>query len=219
MALEIIVFDFDGTLANTPERIIKYGNEVLVNHGYPAVSKEEVEKMRALHAKEVLIKHLNIKWYSGYKWLLLPGMLEEGRKLFAKTQDSVMPYEGIVDIINELAKTKKIITVSSNKKEVIETTFKRWGLDCNEVHHCAKLFGKGYELKRIIRENKLQYKKDKIIYVGDEVRDAYACYYAGIGMVAATWGLNSAEAFKNMGFPKEYMVDSPKEMDKRLREL
>ena len=207
-------------LYETPEKeIIACANKALAKGNYPALSEEKIEKLRALHAKDVIIDHLNIKWYSLYKWLQIPGLLEEGRRLLAEKRDDILPYGGMREIINKLAEKKEIIVVSSNKKETIEYALKKHEIKYHEIHHCVKLFGKGIELNRIIKEKGLEKDRDKIIYVGDEVRDAYACYFARIGMLAVMWGLNNAEAFRNIGFPKEYMVNTPAEMDKRLREL
>ena len=219
MTLEAVIFDFDGTIFDTKSKIIHCANNVFMNHGYNALTEEKVEKMRAMHAKEAIVSHLNIRWNTLYRWLQIPGMLDEGRALFEKSRDSILPYDGIVPIINQLGETKDILIVSSNRKKTIEHATNKWGLNYDEIHHCVKLFGKGIELRKIIKKRGLQYKKDKIIYVGDEVRDVYACYYAGIGMLAVTWGFNNEEAFRNMGFPKEYTVHSPQEMAKRLREL
>jgi len=211
--LETIIFDFDGTIADTQNIILQCINELAEKYKFNSVSNDEVEKLRAMHPEDFIKNHLGIPFYK------IPILLTEGLNLFAKKRDSILPYDGIIEIIQNLAKEKEIIVVSSNKKEVISSTFGRWGLKCEDIHHCAKLFGKGWELKKIIAKKGVGYDRNKLIYVGDEVRDVYASRMARIGMLAITWGLNNEEAFRNIGFPRDYIVNSPQNMEKRLREL
>jgi len=211
--LETIIFDYDGTIANTREIIIECVKKLGEKYNFKVPSDEEIERLRALHAEDFIKNHLGIPMYK------IPCLLAEGWELFSKKRESILPYDGMVKIIKNLARDYDVIVLSSNKHDTIASTFNKWGLKCDDIRHSTQLFGKHHELKKIISEKRMKYSRDKLIYVGDEVRDINACHNAKIGMLAVTWGLNNEEAFRNIGFPREYIVISPAEMEKRLREL
>lgn len=55
-------------------------------------------------------------------------------------------------------------------------------------------------------------KKDRILYVGDELRDIEACKRAGVTVVWVDWGLDLPETVR--GANPEYMVSKPEEIYK-----
>ena len=71
------------------------------------------------------------------------------------------------------------------------------------------VFGKGKVLKKLITKNNL--KKERVFYVGDEVRDMNAGKKSKVITVAVSWGFNSKEALKKE--KPDYLIDSPSELE------
>ena len=76
------------------------------------------------------------------------------------------------------------------------------------VRCSSKLFGKGREIRRILRQEKLS--PSEILYIGDETRDIEAAKETGLRMAAVTWGYNSESALLAMA--PDHLISSPGEL-------
>lgn len=217
MVIKTVVFDFDGTIANTKDLVVECTNEILQRHGYKPMTEADIEKFRALDLKEVLNRHLGVELYK------IAPMLAEGWDLFYQKRKAgdIRPYDNILASLESLKKDKEVMVLSSNPSKNIEDIFEDWefNFDRSKIHHANLLFGKHIEINRIIRDGGYEQRKKEILYVGDERRDVNACHKSGLGMVAVTWGFNNERAFQNMGFPQEYIVHTAKDMEDRIRSL
>lgn len=215
MAIETVVFDFDGTVADTKALIFECGSEVLRRHGYPTPTPEDVERLRAFDLKEVFSHHLGVEWYH------IPKLFLEGRKLFTERHHAgaIKPYPGMLAVIEGLRRDLRVLILSSNDPQIIEDSFKSWNVECPQIYH-GPLHSKHLGLDRIIRERRLRSRKDTIVYVGDETRDYDACRWFDIRMLAVMWGLNNREAFmKKRGFPESGLMESPVQLETSIRAM
>jgi|GEM_PF-2474752 len=150
-------------------------------------------------------------------------------------------HEKIVDEVNKLStgqnpshKKYEILILSSNRPDSIYPIIHEQGLLCANVYHSIRLFGKDHELKRIMMEHGWRKKKllalsnghsqnmhvsgiysydtSKILYVGDEMRDVYACQKLGVHMLGVTWGFNNETALKRAGLQEDHLVHNPSEL-------
>jgi phosphoglycolate phosphatase len=208
VAIETVIFDFDGTVADTKALIIECGSEVLRRHGYPIPTAEAVERMRAFDLKEVFSRHLGVEWYH------IPRLFLEGRKLFTERHQAgaIRPFPGMIEAMAALRERHRLLILSSNEPQIIEDCFRVWGCECPQIYH-GPLHSKHLGLDRIIRERRLRRRRDSIVYVGDETRDYDACRWFDVGMLAVMWGLNNREAFmKKWGFREASLVNSPADL-------
>lgn len=174
--IETIVWDFDGTQADTLEIITKIGKKLAKKYLEKDLGQEDIESFRGLDAKQIvktLFRETNtnekekqdrykiIPTLKMHMHLLfsLPKMLNEGSREFHEHRDTIEPYDGIVDIIKSLSRQDyENITLTSNRKETVHQIYQRWNLKCMEVYHCTSflgfpsLFGKTECLKTIIKE-------------------------------------------------------------------
>ena len=198
-----IVFDFDGTLADTFD-IIK--NIALKEYGEYDV---DVDLFKHVGAKG-LLKKVNIP-----RWKLPQMMLHVSSKLRKSKEINLFP--DIIEMIIELKSNYKLGIVSSNSNEIIYETLKKFELKdmFDFIYSESSLFGKHLVLKRMCKKHRLNSRN--VIYVGDEDRDIIAAKKAGIKTIAVTWGFNSKEKLSREN--PDYLVDSPMQILEVLSQI
>src|SRR3989344_8347578 len=160
-----IIFDFDGTIADTLDAGLPIYNEMARKHGFKEI--RNLEGLRSITLREFIKRHK----ISRLRFLFY---LRELLKRLNKDMNIVKPYKGMDNVIEKLNKKYKLGIVSANSKENILKF-----LELNEMRYCFDfvynyplLLGKSKAFKKIIKEKKL--KKDEIIYIGDDHSDITA---------------------------------------------
>jgi phosphoglycolate phosphatase len=201
--IKYIVFDFDGTLADTFDVIKNIAMNESSEHDI------DVELFKSEGAKGML-KMLNIP-----RWKI-PGMiLNVTNKL--RNSKNIKLFPGIVDLLINLKKDYKIGILSSNSKEIINDTLKEYDIEnlFEFVYSESSLFGKHSVLKRMCSKHNID--PLEVIYVGDEDRDIIAAKKANLKTIAVTWGFNSNEKLSKES--PDYLVDSPMQILEALQSL
>mgnify|MGYP001554125436 CR=1 FL=1 len=177
---KIIIFDFDGTIADTMSMTYHIYEKMAQKYGMPVLSREAIQEYKKLPLKERLNKQ-------GIPFYMVPKLLSESQMLQKEFKDEAVPFEGIIDVLNELSETFKLIIISSNHKKFIKYFLKSYNIFLfDKVFGKAALFGKASVIKKALK--KLGYKKSEAIYVGDETRDVMACRELGIDLISVSWG-------------------------------
>ncbi len=179
----LIVFDFDGTLADSVDALIDALNDVAKRHGYRGMA--EAKAVRTLSTRK-LLKELGVPFWRA------PGLLSEWRAAFGDNESHVAFHKGIPAALRRLEKRADLAVVSSNHVELIERVLKKARLRSLfvEVLH-GGFFTKNRTFKRLLRDRKLR--PDRMLYVCDETRDIHAARRAHIASCAVTWGMQDAE--------------------------
>ncbi|HRX55884.1 MAG: HAD-IA family hydrolase [Verrucomicrobiales bacterium] len=184
----LLVFDFDGTLADTIETGLTIYNEIAGDFGLRTVSREEVQTLRNLNTR-ALLHHL------GISRILAVRVVTRIRRQLTKRIDSVQPFPGTIDAIRTLSTDGfRIGILSSNAAENVKQFLKRHSLlDCFRfVEAGASLFGKASRLKSLLKAQAES--PETCLYIGDETRDIEAARLAGMPSIAVCWGANGREA-------------------------
>ena len=191
--IKYIVFDFDGTIADTFD-VIK--NVVMKEFGEYDF---DFELIRSEDSKG-LLKKMNIPLWK------LPEMALKVTSRLRKNNDFKM-FPGIIDLLNILKENYKIGIVSSNSKENIINTLQKYNIqDLFEfVYSDSSIFGKHLVLKKMCRKYNIN--PLDVIYVGDEDRDITAAKKVKIKNIAVTWGFNSKEKLSRVN--PDYLIDTP----------
>ena len=204
---KIIIFDFDGTLADSFADIMAVFNELAHEYGLHEIKPEEISELRKVSSREILKKFNFPTWR-------LPFLLKKGRQIFGQKIASVALFPGIKEVLTELkANGCTLGILSSNSEENICRS-----LACNRadpfdfVYTASNLFGKDKALKKIIK--KYKYNPEDVIYVGDETRDIEAAQKCGIKIISVSWGFNDREILAK--FNPDYLIDKPEELLKIL---
>lgn len=202
MSRKTIIFDFDGTIADSFDLTVSIFFDVL--HRKPITDPKQVRAYRRMSLQE-LIREFRVPR------LLLPFLLMRGKHIMHKRIAEVGVFEGVNEVLHELHEAGcRLLIISSNSQKNV-TTF----LDTNHllqyfdrVYGGVGLFGKTGALRRAIITDKLRNKD--CYYVGDEVRDIEAARRARVKIVSVAWGYNDPEALeKHSPFA---LVQKPKDL-------
>lgn len=202
-----ILFDFDGTLANSTHVFLTVYNQLAARYKGKHILQSEVEQLRKLSIME-RCRTLGLPLYK------LPYMIREFYPLYKKTLKDVTIFEGIKEMLIELKiRGYILIIVSSNSKENILEFLNFHQINEFMNIYCSRnIFGKDKVINKIIKNRKLS--KDEVLYIGDEQRDIQACKRCGIKMVWVEWGFDSLETIKDE--KPDFIVSKPNEILKIL---
>lgn len=197
----VLIFDFDGTIADSPIEMIQIFNRIAKDYGLKPIKKEDHEKLRNLSSLETL-KFLGISLYK------LPFISRRIRDEFKKDISDLKPIPGIIEMLKKLHERGELLGImTSNSEENVKEFLKNHEMEFFEfVVGSSSMFGKHKVLGKIIRERKLN--QDEVIYVGDEARDIDAARKAKVKIISVTWGVNSKEFLSRQN--PDYLIDEPK---------
>ncbi len=187
MKYRLIIFDSDGTLADTLPWMRSQFNELAEEHGFRKVEPHEYERFRDLHGS-ALLRELGLPLWK------LPRVVTAMRRRMAEHTGKFSTFPGISETLTRLtANGAQLAVVSSNSRENVERVL---GVEnAQRITHWAcgvSMLGKAAKLRQVIRQSGVS--RDEAIYIGDEIRDAEAAAKAGIAFGAVTWGQHGAEA-------------------------
>lgn len=200
---KVLLFDFDGTIADTRTMAIRILNELSEEFKFRCLSEEELPEARNMTTQK-LIRHLGIR-----RWRV-PKIARRGLIKFQERIHQVEPIPRIPTILNQLHERGFRMGILTSNSEVNVTAFlKHHHITCFEfLRSSSKLFGKAREIRRIMKEYRLQ--TEDVIYIGDETRDIEATHSTAVRMAAVTWGYNSADILKSMN--PEFLFDKPEQL-------
>lgn len=200
---ELLLFDFDGTVADTLE--ISHGilNDLAAEFGFKPLPREQLETARAMSTRQ-FIRHLGVS-----NWRV-PRIAKRGLELLYERIESVNPIEGMPEVLAELhGRGHRIGILTSNSESNVAAFLSRHNLPYfHFVRTSSKLFGKGRQMKRILKAEKIT--PTEALYVGDETRDIEAAKETGLRMAAVTWGYNSKEALEALS--PDHLLHSPSQL-------
>ncbi len=182
-----VIFDFDGTLANTLDLVARIYNDNAGSFGAKQIDLSNMPHYRRLGYKKAMKE-------AGIRWTVLPKLVLFISREMKKHMGEVKPYEGIVPTLKKLQSDGVSIGVlTSNNAGLVHDFFKAHDFPTFDFVVSEKtLFGKEKALKRILKRHGLQ--REQVLYVGDEPRDITSCNKAGIKVIGVTWGVGGKEA-------------------------
>lgn len=199
-----LIFDFDGTLADTLGEGMKIYNDLARQHGYTLIDPEDVEELRHLDTKG-LLRHLGIPRHK------VPFHLATAMRRLRSRISNLPLNKGIKEVLPTLRKHFDHMGIlSSNVSENIESFLNAHDLrkEFTFISSIGKLSGKAKHLRAIARTFSLM--PHEILYVGDEIRDLQAARKSRVDAVAVTWGLNSRESLAREN--PAYLIEHPREL-------
>ncbi len=200
----LLIFDFDGTLADTMATGILIYNEIAGDYSLRTVTMEEVKDMRKLNTRAVL-DHL------GISRLLAVKLGVHIRRVLHERMEQVEMISGIREAIEELDKLGyRLGILSSNSADNVRMFLQHFDLlsSFRFIEAGVSLFGKPQRIKGALRKQKA--KAEDAMYVGDETRDMEAARVANVSGLAVCWGVNDREAMLTEG--PDFCIDDPAEL-------
>lgn len=207
---KVIIFDFDGTIADTLQSIVSIINRLSDKFGYEKVTEESIDILRNKQTEEIL-KDLKISMTK------IPFIIRKVKVELNKEIESLKPTVAIKESLLELKKNRyKLGILTSNSKDNVSKFLKRNNLDLFDfIYSGSSIFGKSKVMNNLLKNQNL--KPEEVIYVGDEIRDIEAAKRAKIRIIAVSWGFNSKQILEKQ-IP-DFLINEPKELIKLLGNL
>ncbi len=190
MSKKTVIFDFDGTLADTLELLVKIYNKKAPEFGSRPFDISKLDYYREIGYRKAM-KELDLKLHS------LPRFLLVAKKDFESHINEAEPHNGIRKMLQKLRKSGyQLGILTSNDQDLVKKFVKTHNFGEFEFIVSEKnFFGKYKGLKKLIKEYQLDRKN--LLYVGDEPRDVSASHRAGIAVIGVSWGIAGKSGFKH----------------------
>ncbi len=209
MRYSIILWDFDGTLADTLPGLLRIFNDLAPEFGLEPI--EDAQAMRNTPPID-LLRQRGIRWW---KMIRLRNAIVRRQK---NEIDSIRLFPDVPEMLERLdASGYRLGVVSSNSEANI-----RRCLQASDAEQWFELvvgswqpLGKHRSLRRVLRRTGVH--PQQALYVGDEVRDITAARRAGMDAAAVTWGGNTRHLLAQ--YHPEKLVDDPIELTNWLTDV
>ncbi len=198
-----VLFDFDGTIAQTLHLLLYLPEELLNLTALKEITHAEIDYLKR-HGLRKFIQLLRISPLS------LPKMITELQHLFAHHIHNIPLVEGITDVLTLLhERPTKIGIITSNTRQNVEAYLEFHQLNMvSFVYADRSIFGKHRVISRVLKEHRIDPRET--MYIGDEVRDVVAAKKIGIRSGAVTWGFNHRELLQQA--EPDWLFDEPAEL-------
>ena len=203
MKVRILIFDFDGTIADTFQSMVEISNLLAAEFNFKKIEPHEVKGYKDKTSIEML-KLLKVST------LKVPRIAMRAKNELNKKISSIKPVEGLKEILHEIKSLGfKMGILSSNSLDNVNRFLKAQEINLFDfVLTSSRFWSKNHGLKKLILQK--GYTPQDILYIGDETRDIEAARKSGIKVAAVTWGYNSSKALTS--FQPDYVLHSPQEL-------
>lgn len=203
MRFRCLVFDFDGTLADTLEETMVILNELAEEYGFRRFRREDMQEAKHMTVSE-FVRFLGIPAWR------VPRLLTKGKRRLTERLSTIRPIPGIREVLPELAATVDHIGIlTSNSEENVSIFLRSHDIGHFEfVKSTPKLMGKARYLRKILRQYGIR--SEEMLYVGDEIRDIEAAHESEVPVAAVTWGFNAATVLEAAS--PDYLIRHPSEL-------
>ena len=201
--IKMLIFDFDGTIADTFMHTMKITNILSDEFKFKKVHYHEIDFLKGKTLQQI-IKHLNVPV------LKIPSIVAKARSELLKDIENIEPIEGLEKIL-ELIKQAEVQMgiLTTNSRENVEKFLKANRMETFDfIHSTSRVLGKNHGLRKLMQQH--NGKADEILYVGDETRDIEAAKKEGIKVIAVTWGYNSHAILQT--FSPDFIAHTPEEL-------
>ncbi len=205
--MKYIIFDFDGTVADTLPHVVTIGEKML---GIK-VDPNEIEDLRNSTIKQI-VKRFKIPLYK------IPGLLIKARKMFKEHIHEVKPIEGLPQIIKQLdTEGYELLIISSNSATNIQKFLEAHNLRqyFTSIYGNVGLFSKVQAIKKVMKKQHIAL--NDCVYIGDEIRDIDAAHKVGIKVIATTRGLNGEQILRESN--PDFLAKNAKEILAAIKKL
>ena len=213
------IFDLDGTLTDTLESLTYSVNATLKELGLSQITDTQCKAFVGNGARRLIEQSLQAAGDPD------AARIEEAMEVYGRIFKTyctyhVAPYDGIVDMLEELKRQDVQLAVLSNKphlqtKDVVATFFKEGTF--------IRVYGQQEGVPRkpdpaavhmILDELCVQ--REECLYIGDSDVDMQTGCAAGVPAVGVTWGFRSKDVLIEHG--ATYVVDKPEEIVSIVKE-
>ena len=211
--LKLVIFDLDGTAADTMDGIVEGLNRTMVECGYPTHTRESVLKFVNYHTRRYIEEALPEFARTDEE---IDRVLGIYTRHYQDTYTLTVPFKGIPELFDKLNQ-RCLVAMNSNKQDSFVKALADQLFPAADGIPCGKGFflaAEGYRPDRPskpdpamayaimdIASERLGEKltPDQCVYVGDSDVDFLTAKNAGMHCVSVSWGYRSHEFLKALG--------------------
>jgi phosphoglycolate phosphatase len=200
MKYKLVIFDFDGTLADSAGWFIGILDDLAMRHRFRAVSDAEIEMLRGRGTHEIM-RYLGVS-----RWRL-PFIVADARRRAGADAGSIGLFEGVDRLLDALHRNGVTCAiVSSNAETTVRRVLGPKAAAAVSLYECgAGLFGKAKRFRRVMKRAGVA--PAETICIGDEQRDIEAAHAVGAASGAVLWGYATRDLLTRCG--ATMIFDSP----------
>lgn len=204
MNQKVIIFDFDGTIADSLEMLVTISNRLAVQFGYKQTSQTELAQLKNLTSREIIKQ-------SGISIFKVPFLLRKVKAEMSPEIKTLSLFPGMREALIELGNIgHKLVIISSNSKSNIIAFLEHNNLEnvFYYIYSGTTVFGKDKVINKFTKQENIDIKD--VVYVGDETRDIEAAKKSNVLAIAVSWGFNTKEALAKQN--PDFLIDKPQEI-------
>ena len=201
--MALIIFDYDGVLADTLDDLLCFGQEACNKLGVKhLVTKDDLSNLEVM-------SFTSYGQACGVPEYLLNEFVKICLNFFAEKTSPPQIFPGLDNIVRHLSVNHKIAIVTTNSSQNVNAFLYKHDLDS----HISAIYGvdlPGSKVeKMLMAQDRLlgNRKQGSVFMVGDSFSDVLAAKEAAVTSIAVTWGHQSLENLIR-GDP-DYLISTP----------
>ena len=217
--IKLVVFDLDGTLVNSIYDLADSVNSVLSKNGYPTHDTEKYYHFVGNGTVKLIERALGDETDDQKEILRIH---EEFLDYYSEhCLDKTIAYNGVYELLRDLADMKVMLSVASNKtdvftKEIVDKLFS--DIQFSEVSGKKDGVPKKPDPQIVFDIMKaLNVTADEVLYVGDSDVDVKTGHNAGLPVCGCEWGFRGREELVGAG--SDFVVKNPCEIIDSINKL
>jgi len=189
MRYRLVIFDFDGTLADSFSWFLRTLESVSERFDVAALGSGDMADLRDKSTREIMALLRIPAW----KLLL---MAHHMRDRSQREHAEIPLFDGVELMLSTLAQNGVKLALASSNTEITARAVlgDRCAAYFDHFACGASLFGKAAIFREIVQKADVDF--NETLCIGDEIRDAEAARAAGLRFAAVTWGFNSIKALQ-----------------------
>jgi phosphoglycolate phosphatase len=204
--MALILFDYDGVLADTLGDMLKFGQEVCDELGVKhTVTQDDLNSLEVMSFVEF-----------GRKCEVPEPLVDEFvRRWFKRFDEKKSPpaiFKGLDEVVRKLSKNNVIAIITGNTTQNVKAFLVENGLD----EHIRAIYGldsPGSKAEKILQARSqfvADAKRKAVFMVGDSASDVRSAKEASVKSIVVSWGHQSVETL--IRAEPDYFVHSPREL-------
>jgi phosphoglycolate phosphatase len=185
----LVIFDFDGTLADSFPFFTSAFNRLAEQHGFKSVQPEMAPAFRHYSARKIM------EWVGMPVWKL-PFVGKSYISMMRENTAGIPLFDSVGEMLLDLwNKGVCLAIVSSNSYDNVSEVLGPENIRLFSHFECGmSMFGKAARINKVLKKSGIS--RSEAIYIGDQDTDVEAAHKARIAFGAVRWGYGSIESLR-----------------------
>jgi phosphoglycolate phosphatase len=196
MKYKLVIFDFDGTLADSYPWFLSILQDLTRRYRLPTLEPADLERLRAFDTRQILKEYKIPLW----KVVLIGNHLKQ---LMSSQIEQISLVSGMQSVIETLAQQNiQLAVVTSNAEKNVRRVLGHSIAYFRSIESGVSLFGKKSKFQKILKQTGIA--AHEALSIGDEVRDLKSAREARIPFGAVSWGYTALKTLREHSPEEEF---------------